>query len=186
MQIKKRQLKLLRLYICIPILLAVLLTTSVQLTSVPVLAQNMNFGASLSGNNLSPPVSTAAAGTAKFNLDQQGNIAFQIDVKNINGVIGAHISLKNGTDLAQVFNPYIEVAGKSGIPTGEVNGLLSKGTLTPRDLSGPLFGKNVTALTGLLNNGSVYVVVRTQAHENGEIQGVITPSSTSNASQKVA
>jgi hypothetical protein len=175
MQIKKRQLKLLQLYVCIPSLLAILLAPSVLPSSLTVLAQQMNFGASLAGNNLSPPVSTTANGKATFTLDQQGNIAYKIEVKNINGVIGA-----------QVFNPYVEIAGKSGIPTGEVNGLLSQGTLTSRDLSGPLFGKNVTALTGLMNNGSVNVVVRTQAHESGEIQGVISPSSGANASQKVA
>jgi co-chaperonin GroES (HSP10) len=32
-----------------------------------------------------------------------------------------------------------------------------------------------------MKNNSAYVVVRTQAHENGEIQGVITPS---NATEK--
>ena len=93
-------------------------------------------------------------------------MAYQIDVKNIEGVIGAHISLQNGTDLAQVFNPYVEIAGKSEIPTGEVNGQLSKGVLTSTDLSGPLMRKN----------GSVNVVVRTQAHEKGEIQGLVNLS----------
>jgi hypothetical protein len=58
---------------------------------------------------MSPTVSTTGAGTAKFNLDPDGNMAYQIDAKNLNGVIGAHISLKNGTDLAQVFNSYIEI-----------------------------------------------------------------------------
>jgi hypothetical protein len=58
---------------------------------------------------MSPTVSTTAAGTAKFNLDLDGIMAYQIDAKNLNGVVGAHISLKNGTDLAQVFNPYIEI-----------------------------------------------------------------------------
>jgi hypothetical protein len=105
-------------------------------------------------------------------------MAYNIDVKNLKGVIGAHISLQNGTDLAQVFNPYIEIAGKSEIPTGEVNGQLSKGVLTTRDLSGILIGKNITDLANLMNNGSVYVVVRTQANENGEIQGQITASNT--------
>jgi hypothetical protein len=105
-------------------------------------------------------------------------MAYQIDVKNIKGVIGAHISLQNGTDLAQVFNPYVEVNGKSEIPTGELNGQLSKGVITAIDLSGPLGGKNVTNLTNLMKNNSVYVVVRTQAHENGEIQGVISPPNT--------
>ena len=63
-------------------------------------------------------------------------------------------------------------------PTGEVNGQLSKGVITASDLSGPLAGKTVTELTNLMKNDSVYVVVRTQAHENGEIQGVITPTNT--------
>jgi hypothetical protein len=59
-----------------------------------------------------------------------------------------------------------------------VNGQLSKGVITPSDLSGPLAGKTVTDLTNLMKNDSVFVVVRTQAHENGGIQGVITPSNT--------
>jgi hypothetical protein len=61
-----------------------------------------------------------------------------------------------------------------------VNDQLSKGVITSSDLSGPLAGKTVTDLTNLMKNDSVYVVVRTQAHENGEIQGVITPSNTGN------
>jgi hypothetical protein len=80
-----------------------------SLVSTPAFAQQTNFGAILSGKNLSPPVKTIASGTAKFNVDAQGNMSYQLDVKNIKGVIGAHISLQNGTDLAQVFNPYIEI-----------------------------------------------------------------------------
>ena len=94
-------------------------------------------------------------------------------------MIGAHISLQNGTDLAQVFNPYVQVNGRSEIPTGQVNVQLSKGIITESDLSGPLSGKNVTDLATLMKNNSAYVVVRTIAHEKGEIQGVITPSNTS-------
>ena len=90
--------------------------------------------------SMSPTVSTTATGTAMFNLDPDGNMAYQIDAKNLNGVIGAHISLKNGIDLAQIFNSYIEINGKSQIPTGEVNGQLSKGVITASDLSGPLAG----------------------------------------------
>jgi len=149
-----------------------------SLISMPVFAQQTNFIASLSGKTLSPPISTAATGIAKFNVDPNGNMAYEIDGKNIKGIIGAHISLQNGTDLAQVFNPYVEINGKSEIPTGEVNGQLSKGVIRASDLSGPLSGKNVTDLTDLMKNNSVYVVVRTQSHENGEIQGVITPSKT--------
>ena len=151
----------------------------VSLISMPAFAQQMSFNANLSGGTLSPSVNTVATGTAKFNLDSNGNMAYNIDVKNLKGVIGAHISLQNGTDLAQVFNPYVQVNGRSEIPTGQVNGQLSKGIITESDLSGPLSGKNVTDLATLMQNNSVYVVVRTVGHENGEIQGVITPSNTS-------
>ncbi|MGB8026255.1 MAG: CHRD domain-containing protein, partial [Nitrososphaeraceae archaeon] len=151
----------------------------VSLISMPAFAQQMSFNANLSGGTLSPLVNTVATGTAKFNLDSNGNMAYDIDVTNLKGVIGAHISLQNGTDLAQVFNPYVQVNGRSEIPTGQVNGQLSKGIITENDLSGPLSGKNVTDLATLMKNNSVYVVVRTVGHENGEIQGVITPSNTS-------
>ena len=151
----------------------------VSLMSMPAFAQQMSFNANLSGGTLSPSVNTVATGTAKFNLDSNGNMAYNIDVTNLKGVIGAHISLQNGTDLAQVFNPYVQVNGRSEIPTGQVNGQLSKGIITESDLSGPLSGKNVTDLATLMKNNSAYVVVRTIAHENGEIQGVITPSNTS-------
>lgn len=151
----------------------------VSLISMPAFAQQMSFNANLSGGTLSPLVNTVATGTAKFNLDSNGNMAYDIDVTNLKGVIGAHISLQNGTDLAQVFNPYVQVNGRSEIPTGQVNGQLSKGIITENDLSGPLSGKNVTDLATLMKNNSAYVVVRTIAHENGEIQGVITPSNTS-------
>jgi hypothetical protein len=151
----------------------------VSLISMPVFAQQTNFMASLSGKTLSPPVSTAATGIAKFNVNPNGNIAYEIDGKNIKGIIGAHVSLQNGTDLAQLFNPYVEINGKSGIPTGQVNGQLSKGIITANDLSGPVSGKNVTDLINLMKNNSAYVVVRTLGHENGEIQGVITPSNAS-------
>ena len=151
----------------------------VSLISMPAFAQQMSFNANLSGRTLSPSVNTVATGTAKFNLDSNGNMAYNIDVKSLKGVVGAHISLQNGTDLAQVFNPYVEVNGRSEIPTGQVNGQLSKGIITESDLSGPLSDKNVTDLATLMINNSVYVVVRTVAHENGEIEGVITPSNSS-------
>lgn len=88
---------------------------------------------------------------------------YRIDANKLNGVIGAHIGLKNGTDLAPVFNSYLEVNGKSEIPTGEVYGQLSMGVITSTDLS-----RQFTDLTNLMKNDSVYVVVRTQAHENGK------------------
>lgn len=102
----------------------VILVLSLISISIPGFAQQSSFVVSLSGKTLSPSVNNAATGTAKFNMDPDGNMVYQIDANKLDGVIGAHISLKNGTDLAQVFNSYVEVNGKSEIPTGEVNGQL--------------------------------------------------------------
>jgi len=57
-----------------------------------------------------------------------------------------------------------------------VNGQISKGVITANDLSGPLSGKTIIDLANLMKNNSLNIVIRTQGHENGEIQGDITPS----------
>jgi hypothetical protein len=44
----------------------------------------------------------------------------------------------------------MDINEKSEIPTGEVNGQLSKGVITPSDLSGLLAGKTVTDLIKLV------------------------------------
>ena len=68
----------------------------------------------------------------------------------------AHIGLKNGTELAQLLNPYADVATIGSYPTGPVDGILGSGEIkargsaeppfssAPGSLSGPLLGKNVT------------------------------------------
>lgn len=56
---------------------------AVSLISMPAYAQQANFVASLSGQNLSPKVSTAATGTAKFNVGPDGNMAYVIDGKTL-------------------------------------------------------------------------------------------------------
>ncbi|HEY7694736.1 MAG TPA: hypothetical protein VH797_01380 [Nitrososphaeraceae archaeon] len=43
--------------------------------SIPVFAQQSTFIASLSGRSLSPSVTTAATGTARFNIQPDGNLA---------------------------------------------------------------------------------------------------------------
>ncbi|CAN5660185.1 hypothetical protein BH18THE1_BH18THE1_15450 [soil metagenome] len=53
----------------------------VSLISMSAFAQQMSFNANLSGRTLSPSVNTVATRTAKFNLDSNGNMAYNIDVK---------------------------------------------------------------------------------------------------------
>ncbi|HEY1249467.1 MAG TPA: CHRD domain-containing protein [Nitrososphaera sp.] len=153
-----------------------------------LLPQPKNFVAILTGKDMVPPVNTKASGTARFHMNSNGTMCYYIDVKNITGVLGSHIGLKNGTELAQLLNPYADVATIGSYPTGPVDGILGSGEIkargtaeapfssAPGTLSGPLLGKNVTDLDKVIEGKNTYVTVRTTAHENGEIQGQILPT----------
>lgn len=162
----------------------VLLFASIVLSTIPVLTyaqQQTNFVANLSGKNMTPPVNTLASGTAKFQVNPNGTLSYQVDAMNLNKVIGAHIGSKNGTELAQLLDPYATVSTgfnqvKSVYPIGLVNGKLGSGVITSDKLLGPLTVKNVTDLTNAIKHGGVYVYVRTQPNQHGEIAGQIVPS----------
>jgi hypothetical protein len=91
----------------------------------------------------------------------------------MNSVMGAHIHSgkqgQNGPVVAGLFNPDM-----SGPPTGTVNGLLKKGTLTSTNLSGQLAGKQISDLVNLIKSGGAYVNVHTTKNQNGEIRGQIS------------
>ncbi len=154
--------------------------------------QQMKFAASLTGNDMVPPVNTPATGTAKFHVNPDGSLCYTVNASKITGVLGAHIGTKNGTELADLVNPYANIATQQAYPTGSVNGILtsgdikagitgppeSGGVLSPIGLVGPLVGKNVTDLDNLVKSKNAYVTVRTVDHQRGEIQGQILPTST--------
>ena len=94
----------------------------------------------------------------------------------MNGVMGAHIHSgkqgENGPVVAGLFNP-----GMVGPPTGKVNGILAKGTITSPDLQGTLPSKQVSDSVKLMESQGGYVNIHTQQHQNGEIRGQIGPMS---------
>jgi len=150
-------------------------TPTSGLTSNPTKGQPENFVADLSGKGVIPPIDTSAKGTGKFHMNDNGTLSYEIAVTNINGVIGAHITLKNGTELADLINPYASANHQPVYPTGQLSGTLSNGVLTSDKLLGPLIGKGISDLVNLMKSKSTYVIVRTQ-HQHGEIEGQLTPS----------
>ena len=73
---------------------------TISLISMPVFAQQANFVASLSGQNLSPKVSTAVTGTAKFNVGPDGNTGIDINemVKIPRDISGLYLLIRNLVD----------------------------------------------------------------------------------------
>ena len=101
--------------------------------------QPKNFVAVLTGKDMVPSVDTKASGTARFHMNSNGTLCYYIDVKNITGVIGAHIGSKNGTELATLLNPYADVATIGSYPTGPVDGILGSGEIKARGIAQPPF-----------------------------------------------
>jgi len=95
--------------------------------------------------------------------------SFQLSLKNITGVIGAHIHNdkqgENGPVVANLFNPTN--------PIGAINGKLMAGTLTSSKLTGSLHNKELSALVNMIS-GEAYVNVHTTQNQNGEIRGQIS------------
>lgn len=161
--------------------------------------QQKQFVAKLSGNNEVPPVNTNATGIANFtvNPDEQ-SLHYTLTVHNITGVVGADIHWGTATQDGPVV---ISLFNSSNTPTGKVNGVLAKGTITSSDIKGNMTSKpgvmeivakgtmtskpiiiHVQGLVGsvsdliiLFTSSNAYVNVHTQMHNNGEIRGQISP-----------
>ena len=178
-------------------LISSIIALALVATPISIYAQQQtNYVAILTGKDMVPPVNTAASGVARFHMNPDGSLCYSVDVSHITGVLGTHIGTKNGTELADLTNPYATMqfypTGTIGAyPTASVNGTLTSGdikagirgspgqggAISPLGLVGPLIGKNVTDLDNILKTKSGYVTVRTLDHQRGEIQGQILPTS---------
>src|SRR6202171_1188305 len=119
----------------------------------------------------STPGTSLASGLATFRLSEDGQaIRYRLSVSHLTGIFQAHIHL-NG---AGVNGPVVVFLFKAAQPTGEVNGLLSQGTITAATFVGPLFGHPFSELLTDIRNGDAYVNVHTLPnHPGGEIRGQV-------------
>ena len=151
-------------------LLLLAAVTAGLITSIFAQPNFNKFTSKLSGSNEVPPVTTAGSGIATSPVGHQEVLNYELDLKNIRGVTGAHIHIgkqgENGPVVAGLFNPSM-----SGPPTGAINGLLSAGTLTSSELKGPLAGKTIDSLLIIIRGGGAYVNVHTTQNQNGEVAG---------------
>ena len=142
--------------------LAIFLTTSLGLAAAH------SFKAKLSGEEETPmAVKTKAAGEADFKLSKDGKeLTYILKVKGIENATAAHIHAgKKGEEGAPVVGLF------KGPKEGKFSGILAKGTITDKDLVGPLAGKTVEDLDKMIKDGDAYVNVHTKQVPGGEIRG---------------
>lgn len=138
--------------------------------SLGLAASHYGHKAMLTGKDVVPAVETKASGEATFAVSKDDKeITYTLTVKDIENATAAHIHAgkkgENGGPLAGLF------AGpkKEGAYSGE----LAKGTITDKDLMGPLAGKTVKDLVKIIKEGGAYVNIHTEKNPNGEVRGQI-------------
>jgi hypothetical protein len=138
--------------------------------SLGMAAAHGNFKAKLSGKEVVPAVETKAKGEADFKLSKDGKeLTYILKLKDIENVSAAHIHAAmmgaNGGPVAGLF------AGPK--KAGKFSGEIAKGTITDKDLIGPLAGKTVGDLVKMIKDGGTYVNVHTDKYPDGEVRGQI-------------
>jgi len=144
---------------------AILLTASLGMA-----ASHDVFKAKLSGKEEVPAAETKATGEADFKLSKDGKeITYTLKVKDIENAKAAHIH------AGKVGEEGAPVVGLFGGPKkeGKFSGVLAKGTITDKNLVGPLAGKTIGDLVEMIKGGGAYVNVHTDKFPNGEVRGQV-------------
>ena len=96
-------------------------------------------------------------------------LVYEIKVKDGENITAAHIHAgKKGVEGP----PVVPIFGGTK-KEGMFSGVLAKGTITDKNLVGPLAGKTLKDLVKMIEEGDAYVNVHTVAHPAGEIRGQI-------------
>lgn len=155
--------------------LVALVTLALAPTATGKPEHQRNFSAHLQGSNEIPAVDSQAQGQVIFKLDKDGDaLGFKLIAANIDGVVQAHIHCGaadvNGPVVVFLFGP-----DPAGV---DVNGVLSKGTITEANLiarpDSPECPGGIATFDGLIakmRSGDAYVNVHTVVNPMGEIRG---------------
>jgi hypothetical protein len=159
----------------ISVTIATILIATIAITgfSISTFAQQpQKFTAKMTGSEEVPPKTTTATGNAEFNLSADGNtMTYKVNVMNMDKITQAHIhSGKTGVN-----GPVVVWLFNATQPTGPMNGMLSQGSVTSKDLVGPLKGKQMSDLVKMITDGAAYANVHTEPNPKGEIRGQLSP-----------
>ncbi|MEM9562115.1 MAG: spondin domain-containing protein [Actinomycetota bacterium] len=123
-----------------------------------------HVSAELSGDNEVPAVDTNAGGLARLNIQEDGDLAFNVRAANIDNLLFGHIHLgapgENGPVVATLFNGDISDGGL----------LRVRGELTDADLVGPLAGMSTADLWEIILDGGAYINIHSTDFPAGELR----------------
>ncbi|HYF80257.1 MAG TPA: CHRD domain-containing protein [Symbiobacteriaceae bacterium] len=134
--------------------------------------QPLQFEATLSGAMEVPPVLSPGVGMSVLSFDPTlSSLRVGLVVSNLRQVREAHIHLgrpgENGPIVLFLYGPALPVDITA--PT-----VLTSGTFTATNLTGPLTGMPMSVLAQQMLSGNTYVNVHTVTNPGGEIRGQVT------------
>ncbi len=92
-------------------------------------------------------------------------LQYVIAVQNLDSPTSARLELRDGREVASLF--------EAPVQPGPFSGVLTSGVITASDLKGPLAGQAVSDLMEAIEGGRVMVVVATRSHPRGALSGVV-------------
>lgn len=149
-----------------------LAATALTLTAMTAFAEELQFGATLSGAaQLPDPTRSDATGELKLTVhDGEKKISYTLTVTNLQNAYSSELHLgdpsTNGPGVVKLF-PAHGAAAKRGSFTG----VLAEGTITAADLIGPLLGSPLSDLVYELRDGKTYVNIHTNDGSNSQKPG---------------
>lgn len=117
-----------------------------------------------------PPVASDTKAELELEVNKKlTKIKYELEVENGTGIIFAHLHCapvgENGPVVAFVFGP---------VPEGvNVDGDLSKGTITDADIRPTACGSTVAEVVHSIKAGNVYLNVHSLANRSGEVRGQV-------------
>ncbi len=125
--------------------------------------------ATLSGDQVVPPVNTTATGTAVFRHPNDTAMSYKVNITGIHHVNGINVNLgKRGINGAVIID-LMKLAKAQPTKLG----MIITGSFTKSDLTGPMAGKTILDLVSSMKSGDTYIRVNTDKHITGEIRGQI-------------
>jgi hypothetical protein len=119
---------------------------------------------------------TTATGNADFQLNKECTaVRYWVNVSCINCVQAAHIRMACAGEPAATA-PIVATLYLGSPKDRAMSGRLARGNIEACDLTGPLAGQPLSALTAALSAGQAFVTVDSQQHPCGEIAGGVALS----------
>lgn len=121
------------------------------------------------------PVTDAGTyGWAMYHINADGqSMTWTLYMNAINNPVAAHIHIAPKGNNGPVVVPLY-----SGKDVGPFSGVMSSGTITAKDLDGPLKGKTMDDLFAAIKAGNAYTNVHTAKNPGGESRGQIQSAET--------